>query len=227
MALLMSSKTKTGRELVEGMSSSGCVRDAALKILYLPRQQSLCAISEYFRLIKTYLILTPCQITPLWVWFNHLTVFYCTDCHKKIKKNKINIMFHCELHRPDSSSGPVSDPGDEPRRWWKVDGDKLACFVGEKCRIHPSPSACWQNRKQGWVMVCTFPLAVWSALTSTDFKETVYDIQKQRKCLFRCSQRMNPDDFGDLLTFQLATPRHWVTLTSAYEHWHWLLACYC
>lgn len=88
MALLMSSKTKTGRELVEGMSSSGCVRDAALKILYLPRQQSLCAISEYFRLIKTYLILTPCQITPLWVWFNHLTVFYCTDCHKKIKKKQ-------------------------------------------------------------------------------------------------------------------------------------------
>lgn len=156
--------------------------------------------------------------------------FDCLLLHwlpQKHKKNKINIMFHCELYRPDSSSGPVSDPGDEPRRWWKVDGDKLACFVGEKCKIHPSPSACWQNRKQGWVMVCTFPLAVWSALTSADFKETVYDIQKQRKCLFRCSQRMNPDDFGDLLTFQLATPRHWVTLTSAYEHWHWLLACYC
>lgn len=34
---------------------------------------------------------------------------------------------------------------------------------------------------------------------------------------FRCSQRMNPDDFGDLLTFHRG---RWDMLTSAYEHWH-------
>lgn len=112
---------------------------------------SLCYfwVFQIIIIIKTYLILAPRQITPLWVSFYHLTVFYCIDCHKKIikKEDEHNVPLRATQARLVKWTSFWS-------RWWTKmlmeDGRRqIGPFCWEKSSIHPSPSACWQNRSSG------------------------------------------------------------------------------